>query len=226
MPFGLTARHLWAGGLAGALVAGSPLAALAQVPIVSPAYGAPPAPSALTTRFLAEAEPTVLFLDRASALAADRAATRGLRAFARREQAEQAQAGADLAGAAMPPPVGKDPLDTAAAASSGIDRGAGALLSVLPGVLRTPDAWSIAADRAIAEAGAADLVGLTRLDGQAFDALYRTAAVENLRRLEALYRDYVENGEDDRLRAFSVHALPRVKADLDRLNAGHFVKRP
>ncbi len=209
-----TARRL----VAAALLAAVPLApAGAQVPVVSPQYGEPPQPTSLTVRLLAVARPTAAFLQRASRLALERTQARRLHAFARGEAAEQAGAEAALAAAAAPTLVALDPLNVAAVGAASVDETAETILSGLPRLLRTPGARAVAADRAIALAGQDDLRRLAALDAGAFDALYLATQAEGLRRLEAAYRDYVQNGDEPALRAFTVHELPRVRARLAAL---------
>jgi hypothetical protein len=184
-----------------------------DVPIVSPRFGAPPAPSELTIRFLAVGRPTAAFLARSSFLAQTQASARW-RGFARREASEQAAALRKLAEAAAPVVVTQDPLDVAAAASSAVDARTETVLAGLPRLLRTPGAQSVAADLAIAQHAAQDLAALSGSEGRAFDVLYLEAQREGLLRLIELYKTYVQNGDDLHLRAFAVHELPRVRARL------------
>ncbi len=219
-----TARRLAAAVTLAALLL--PFAGLlpvaAQVPVVSPQYGEPPQPTSLTVRLLAVARPTAAFLERASRLALERTQARRLHAFARGEAAEQAAAEAALAAAAAPTLVGIDPLNVAAVGAATVDETAETILSALPPLLRTPGARAVAADRAIAQAGRDDLRRLASLDAGAFDALYLETQAEGLRRLEAAYRDYVGNGDDPALLAFTVHELPRVRARLAALPKSRF----
>jgi hypothetical protein len=208
-------RALVAAFLALAPFGAAPVAAQ-SLPIVSPRFGAPEAPSALTVALLAKARPTVAVLERGSVLATEKAGRR-LRGFARAEAADEAKAGAALAASAAPTLVTADPLDVAAVAAAGIDEGAETILSALPRLLRTPGARAIAADRAIAGRGAADLARLAESDGAAFDALYVETERAGLRRLQAIYRDYVENGDDLALIAVAVPELRRVRARLAAL---------
>ena len=195
-------------------------AVAAQVPVISPQYGAPPQPSALTVRLLAEAQPTAAFLERSSRLALDHAGAKRLRRFAEREIVEQVRAETALATAAAPTPVGRDPLEVAAVGAASVDEATETILSRLPPLLRTPGARAVAADRAIAQAARDDLGHLASLDGRAFDPVYVQVQAEGLRRLVALYRDYVQNGDDEHLRAFTVHELPLVRARLLALRGG------
>ena len=194
--------------------------AAAQVPIISPQYGAPPQPTALTVRLLAEAQPTAAFLERASRLALDHARAKRLRRLAQVEINEQVRAEFALATAAAPTPVGIDPLEVAAVGAAAVDEGTETILSRLPRILQTPGARAVAADQAVAQAARDDLERLAALEGRAFDPFYVATQVEGLRRLVVLYRDYVQNGDDGALRAFVVHELPRVRARLLALQKG------
>ena len=199
-----------------ALGGASPVAAQ-TVPLISPQFGAPPAPTEITVRLLAAARPTAAFLARASRLAEGRAAARRLRAFASREAGEQEAIEEALSAAAAPTPVTADPLDLAAVAAASVDEGAEAILSKLPRLLRTPGAQSVAVDRAIAERGNDDLARLANLDGRAFDTLYVDTQRDGLTRLVGLYRNYIQNGDDQMLRAVAVHELPKAEARLAAL---------
>lgn len=187
-----------------------------SLPLVSPQYGEPPQPTAITVRLLAVARPTVVFLARSSQLAESQASKR-LRSFARREAREQDAVEVSLDAAAAPTLVTSDPLDLAAVASASVDEGAETILSALPRLLRTPGARAVAADRAIATAGRADLARLGALEGRPFDTLYLVTQEDGLERLAKLYRDYTQNGDDETLRAVTVHELPRVIARLAEL---------
>lgn len=210
-------RGLLAGVLAGCCVV---MPAAAQVPLVSPQFGSPPQPTSLTARVLAEAQPTVAFLERSSRLAEEHARATRWRRFARLQASEQARAGTALAGAAAPTPVGYDPLEVAAVGSATVDEAAESILARLPRILQTPGARAVAADRAIAQLARDDLQRLAALTGSAFDELYVVTQAEGLQRLVALYRDYVQNGDDGTLRAFAVRELPRVRARLLALGKG------
>ena len=195
------------------LIGGVVPACAQSLPLVSPQYGEPPQPTAITVRLLAVARPTVAFLEQSSVLAETQASKR-LRGFARREAREQDATGVALDAAATPTLVTGDPLDAAAVAAASVDEGAETILSKLPRLLQTPGARAIAADRATATAGLADLAHLQSLDGSAFDALYVESQADGLQRLARLYRDYTQNGDDEALRAVTVHELPRVLARL------------
>jgi hypothetical protein len=195
------------------LLSGTLQPAVAQtLPIISPGAGAPPAPSALTVNLLAKARPTIFFLERASLLAQKKAATKLLRRFAQLEAVEELRAGAKLDAAAAPNRVHLDPLDSAAAAGDSVNQGAKTILSALPPVLRTPGAQAIAADRAITAENAAAFAQLTVLQDRAFNALFVKMQVLSLRRLEKIYREYSQDGDDKALRAFTVPELRDVRA--------------
>jgi predicted outer membrane protein len=204
-------------GLTGLLFGALQPAAAQSLPIISPLYGAPPAPAALTVGLLAKARPTVWFLERASLLAQSKAAARRLRRFAQAEAGEQARAGAKLDTAAAPTRVSLDPLDSAAVLSASVDEGAETILSALPHILRTPGAQAIATDRAIAAEGEAALARLAALEGPAFDALYVETQLQGLRRLAKIYRDYSQDGDDPALLAVTVPELRQVKARIAAL---------
>ncbi len=205
-----------AGGAAAAVLFVGPAAG--QVLLLSPRYGAPPQPTSLTVGVFAVTQPTVAFLDRSSRLALDRAGARRLRRFAQVEAREQAQAAATLVVLAGATPVGSDPLDVVAVGAASLDEASEAVLSRLPPLLRTPGARAVAADQAIAQAARDDLARLAALDGDAFDAVYVATQTEGLRRLVDVYRDYVQNGDEQALRAFAVHELPRVRARLTEID--------
>ncbi|MDR3463910.1 MAG: DUF4142 domain-containing protein [Beijerinckiaceae bacterium] len=204
-------------GLAGLLGAPSQPAAAQSLPVVSPLYGAPPAPAALTVSLLAKARPTVSFLERASVLARGKAEARRLRRFARAEAGEQARVGAKLDAAAAPTRVSLDPLDSAAVVGASVDEGAETILSVLPRALRTSGAQAVAADRAITAEGEAALARLATLEGPAFDRLYVETQLEGLRRLAKIYRDYAQDGDDPALLAVTVPELRQLKARIAAL---------
>jgi predicted outer membrane protein len=200
------------------LLSGALQPAVAQsLPVISPASGSAPAPAALTVNMLAQARPTVFFLERASLLAQTKAVERRLRRFARGEAGEQASAGAKLDAAVAPAHVSLDPLDSAASLGAAVDHGAETVLSALPPVLQTPGAKAILADRTISAENAAALTQLPALDGQAFDTLYVETQIKGLRRLERLYRDYTQDGDDQALLAVTVPELRSVKARIAAL---------
>ena len=189
------------------------IALSSDIPIVSPRFGAPPAPSAITVRLLAVALPTLDALERSSAMAVDRATPR-LRTSARRAVIADRIVADALAPFAAPAAVGPDPLDVAAAQSAQVGAAADTILANLPRLLQTSGSRAVAADAAIAAAGASDLAVLGGLTGQAFDETYDAMQRENLSRLLSVFRDYVQNGDDPTLRAIAVHALPKIKARL------------
>ena len=203
--------------LFGCLAGAAQPAAAQSLPIISPLYGAPPAPAALTVNLLAKARPTVSFLERASLLAQSKAEARRLRRFAQAEAAEQAHAGVKLDAVAAPTRVGLEPLDSAAVLGASVDEGAETILSVLPRALRTSGAQAIAADRAITAEGEAALARLAALEGPAFDSLYVETQLEGLRRLAKIYRDYAQDGDDPALLAVTVPELRQVKARIAAL---------
>ncbi len=200
------------------LFAGSICASAQDVPIVSPRYGAPIAPSAITVRLLAVARPTIAVLERASAMAAERASAKRLRGFARRENQILPAIAEALDGAAAPTSVGGDPLDSAAVAAASVDEGTETILSVLPPILRTPGARAVAVDRDIALRGAADLARLATLTGADFDSSYVAISRDALDRLVAIFRDYAQNGDEQSLRATSVHALPGLRGQFGAIS--------
>lgn len=212
--------------LAVCLIGSFTTASAQSVPLVSPQYGEPPQPTAITVHLLAAARPTVVFLARSSHLAEAQASKR-FRTLARREAREQDAAEAALDAAATPTLVTGDALDVAAVGAASVDEGAETILSAMPHLLRTPGARAIAADKAIAAAGHADLSQLQSLDGRPFDALYGETQVAGLQRLATLYRDYTQNGDDEALRAVTVHELPRVLAriaELKRISRARLAK--
>ena len=61
---------------------------------------------------------------------------------------------------------------------------------------------------------------LTTLGGRDFDALYVSSQTDALTRLVGYYVDFIQNGDDETLRALAVHDLPRVRrllAEVRRL---------
>ena len=54
--------------------------------------------------------------------------------------------------------------------------------------------------------GEDDINRLTTMNGIAFDALCRSSQMGTLRQLGTLYRDYIQNGDDDALRALALRA--------------------
>ncbi len=62
-----------------------------------------------------------------------------------------------------------------------------------------------------------DYQALERLEGDAFDDLYAASQAGTLRQLENTYVDYIKNGDDQTLRALSVHDLGRVRELLAAL---------
>ncbi len=63
-----------------------------------------------------------------------------------------------------------------------------------------------------------DLERLRTLDGNRFDALYRSTQEDALKQLATLYRDYATNGDDAALRAIAASELPKVRRRLEELS--------
>ena len=75
-------------------------------------------------------------------------------------------------------------------------------------------------DPGLLPAGTDDLNRLRDMNGIAFDALYRSTQLDALRQLSTIYRDYIQNGDDDSLRAIAQRELPKINhriAELGRI---------
>ncbi len=194
-------------------VAGS----LSLVAVAVPANAA----SVISEAFLANVRPNVDFLQRSSRLAAGRSASKGIRAFARGEDTEQATAvGAintwvqantlrgtlglmTIDGRAVPSPV--DVAEVPVAATTDLVTGRSAALDVPVAIDTSPETR-----RELLPAGQSDLDRLAARRGRSFDRLYRGTQLDALRQLSTLYATYIQNGDDPTLRAMAVEELPKV----------------
>ena len=66
----------------------------------------------------------------------------------------------------------------------------------------------------IAAAAHDEVARLAALQGADFDSLYAQTQTVGLRRLVALYKDFILNGDDETLRALAVRELPRAERQL------------
>ena len=182
------------------------------------------AASFTTDAFLASVRPAVDALGAADASALAISDKARVRAFARADAAEQAEARAaferwddDQRRLAA--------KDAIALTLDGLNR-VTALFAVPYGFVADATAFASppltplpSTDLARA-AARRELARLATLDGPAFDAAYAADQTEALKRLADAYDSFIRNGDDTRLRRIAVFALPRVRkliADLRRL---------
>ena len=198
------------------------------------------AASPVSEAFLANVRPNVDFLDRSSRLAMTQSSSPRVRAFAHSEAKEQTitanslvafqSANGDIAlvgpatglgTGALTPVVGLAtlPLDVAANLTTGIGDNVGNVLSGRSVAIDNPLAPRPVGAQPLLAAGADDLVRLQTMSGRDFDALYRSTQTDALRQLATLYRDYIQNGDDDALRALASRELPKINVRLRELNA-------
>jgi len=64
-----------------------------------------------------------------------------------------------------------------------------------------------------------DLKRLTALRGAAFDRLYVTTQLDAMAQLLTIYRDYLQNGDNDALRGVAQHEIPLLERDMTRLRS-------
>ncbi len=191
------------------LAMAAPLAAPAAAePLVYPDQTTPDNGflSPITAAFVAAVGPFNGYLEASDQLAAERASGR-IRGFAGRAARGRAAVIAELETWAAG--VKRERYDEAHAPT--IDR-----LGPIFGLIADPiNLVVVPAD--LRQRG--DYVALTRLDGDAFNALYASSQAATLRQLENTYVDYIKNGDDQTLRALSVRDLGRVRtllADVPR----------
>jgi predicted outer membrane protein len=195
----------------------------------------------MTAAFVANVHPNVDVLDSSSRLALTHSDNPRLRAFAHREAVAETIAGNaliafsetntpppsaplfDANGGPLAPVTGLAalPLDVAANVTTGIGDGVGNVLSGRSVAIDNPLAPPMAAPtpRPLVKAGADDLDRLQDLHGRQFDALYKSTQRDALRQLSVLYRDYLQNGSDDALRAMASRELPKINRWLAELDA-------
>jgi predicted outer membrane protein len=194
-------------------------------PIVGPVVVAQ---SPLTQRFVANAMPTVNFLNDSSRMALDKSTSPRIRSFADREAREQTITGNSMIAWAdvnapvvtgrsayagpLAPIVGLAtvPLDIAGNVVGGttnfLTNGTIAVAPAARGGLVLPSQQ-------------ADLTRLSTRSGRDFDTLYISTQIDGLQQLATLYRDYSVNGDDAGLRSLANRELPRVNARLRTLRA-------
>lgn len=190
---------------------------VSAVCLQAPAHAASP----MTETFLANVGENAAFLEGASRIAADRAASAGIRDFARSEVPEASALGIALADATPPTPEAADALLTGR--SVALDG---------PPTAEDPDkadlqqaqvddaARRTAASQAAsgrAPLGQTEIVELHALHGAAFDALYRDTQRDALRQVESDYRDYIAHGDDPALVALAKRELPNLMKRLATL---------
>ena len=228
----MNARFL-AGSLAAVLASGVMSAPAVSQSILSPL--AAPAQSTLTQRFVANAMPTVNFLDESSRVAIDKASSARLRGFATKEAREQTiTANSMMAWADV-----NAPLQTGRSAYVAPDAGplspvvglaavplnvAGSVVGgttsfLTGGAIGTPAPVETGRGVTMLPSQANDLSRLNAATGTDFDALYVASQTDALQQLATLYRDYRTNGDDDGLRSLAARELPRVEGRLRMLQA-------
>lgn len=199
----------------------------------APAFAA----STMTLAFIANVRPNVDFLDRSSRLAFDKSPSSHIRSFARSEAREQTITGNSLvawvetntgpgeAVAVGAPVVPVAPLVTAPLTVAGdvvtgtTDVVTGRSVAIDPVPLTvTPAPAPTPVGSGLLPADEANMQQLRALDGTDFDRLYRSTQADSLRQLATLYRSYIQNGDDDALRAMAVRELPKINHRLAELS--------
>ena len=227
--------RLLAGSLAAFLASGVMAAPAFSQSILSPfAPLEAPAQSTMTQRFVANAMPTVNFLDESSRVAIDKSTSPRLRSFATKEAREQTIVGNSMMAWADV----NAPVVTGRSAYVAPTPDAGPLSPVL-GLATVPlnvagnvvgDTTNFLTGGAIAPVQAPsgatvlpsqqnDLARLNAASGADFDRLFVASQTDALQQLSTLYRDYSRNGDDAGLRSLASRELPRVDARLRMLRA-------
>lgn len=214
----LVKRGAWflqpGGARAAAPVLASPWTVAAALSAVLWIGVGPASAASLTTvTFVAAATPAIAFSDGSSRLAPLQAGSDRVRRFAARADAVQTRA----AEAFVAWGIAERARSVAAVETRSIDMlgpvfGLGTLLG-----LGTSYDVSVAVlpprlNADLAERGALGRLGA--LTGAEFDALYAATEIDALRRLVAVYTDFIKNGDDETLRALAVRELPRVEGLL------------
>ncbi|WP_158811918.1 DUF4142 domain-containing protein [Beijerinckia sp. L45] len=201
--------------------------------VAAPAMAASP----MSNAFVANARANVDFLDSSSRLALAQSSSARIRAFAHREAREETIAsnslvafastngqivvGQTLVDGPMGPVVGVAvlPLDVASNVTTSVGNNVDAVLSGRSVAIDDPLTPRLAAPQPYLPASAADLDRLRGLQGREFDALYRSTQRDALMQLATLYRDYLQNGDDEALRALARSELPKINRDLRELSS-------
>lgn len=192
---------------------------------VTPASAA----SIMTEAFLANVRPNIDFLDRSSRLALDHSRNGGIRSFAHDEAREQTFTANALVAYTQTNTISGavaaigDDTAVAVPSAGGVSFAVPDLTTGRSVALDVPEP-PLTVTRAapppgstLLPAGQADLDRLSRLNGRAFDALYRSTQWDALRQLATLYASYVQNGDDPSLRALSSRELPKINLRLTEL---------
>lgn len=202
---------------------------------VAPAAAASP----ISNAFVANARANVDFLDSSSRLALTQSSNPRIRAFAHREARDETIVGNSLVAFAstngqivvgqtavgegpLAPVVGVAvlPLDVATNVTTSLGNNVDAVLSGRSVAIDDPLAPRVvAAPQPTMTASMADLDRLRGMQGRDFDALYRSTQRDALTQLATLYRDYLQNGDDEALRAIARNELPKINRDLRELSS-------
>ena len=202
---------------------------------LSPASAASP----MSNAFVANARANVDFLDSSSRLALTQSSNPRIHAFAHREALEETITGNSLVAFAstngqigfgqpltadngpLSPVVGVAtlPLDVATNVTTSFGNNVDAVLSGRSVAIDDPLAPRLIAPQPVVPAGMADLDRLRAMQGRDFDALYRSTQRDALSQLATLYRDYLQNGDDQALRAIAQTELPKINRDLRELSS-------
>ena len=183
--------------------------------------GAAYAASITSDDFVAVVGPSADYLAASSELALATTDSRAIRAFARAQHDEARVLARGVTGWRE----AEAQAETLASEAPTIDHlgpAANAISVPLEAIARTASSPAYFFTRLpsagrLEDASRADLARLTALRGTSFDALYVETDLAALRRLEWVCRDFVLNGEDETLRALAVHALPKLRQRIARL---------
>jgi predicted outer membrane protein len=201
---------------------------------VAPAVAASP----MSNAFVANARANVDFLDSSSRLALTQSSNPRIRAFAHQEARDETIVSNSLVAFAstngqivvgqtyvgdgpLAPVVGAAvlPLDVATTVTTSVGNNVDAVLSGRSVAIDDPLTPRVVTPQAYLPASTADLDRLRGLQGREFDALYRSTQRNALSQLATLYRDYLQNGDDEALRAIARSELPKINRDLRELSA-------
>jgi putative membrane protein len=193
---------------------GLPSIATAQT-YLAPGYAASASPA--TVRFIAVATTTSNFIDQSSRLAIEVSPTLGIRGFARQAIIEENRTHNTLTAWAD---VAQPMLSGRSAYTPGVVVGTPLAIAVNSGlavlgerILPTTDGTAVTGDQF------AMLNQLSNLRGRDFDGAYLRQQIDAHQRLAAAYQTYATSGDDAALRSMARAEIPRLQADLRRLNA-------
>jgi putative membrane protein len=194
--------------------AGLPSVANAQV-YPAPGYVASASPA--TVRFIAVSTTTSNFIDQSSRLAIDMSSSQGIRDFARQAIIEENRTHNTMTAWSD---VAEPMLSGRSAYSPGIVAGTPLAVAVNSGIALTGDRIVPTSDgTAVTGDQFAMLNQLSNLRGRDFDGAYLRQQIDAHQRLLGAYQTYAANGDDAALQRMARAEIPRLQADLRRLNS-------